>query len=132
MVPKAACGNDCESCPRYLATQSGDEQSLREVAVLWKSVGWRANVVRAEEIACQGCNSIDWCRYGLRECAREHGVQSCGYCREYPCPKVEEMLEQTMAKVQICREICTPEDFAALEKAFFQKEQNLNAARRGG
>lgn len=131
MVPKSVCGNDCESCPRYTATQSGDENSLREVAVLWKSVGWRANVVRADEIACHGCQSVDWCRHGLRECAGEHGVLSCGHCREYPCSKVEEMLERTLAHVEICREVCTPDDFAVLEKAFFQKEKNLESARWG-
>jgi len=130
MPAKPACGNDCESCPRYTAAQSGDPERLREVAVLWKSVGWRAQVVSAEEIACRGCQSVDWCRHGIRGCAREHNVANCGQCREYPCAKVEEMLERTLAHIDICREICSPADFAALQKAFFNKKQNLEAERR--
>jgi hypothetical protein len=130
MLSKPACGNDCESCPRYIATKSGEESRLRDVAVLWKSVGWRAEVVSPEEIACNGCESIDWCRYGVRGCAQEHGVNNCGQCREYPCETVVEMLAHTRAYIDICRQNCTPEDFAVLEKAFFSKKDNLEAARR--
>ena len=131
MIAKPACGNDCECCPRYTASQSGDENRLREVAVLWKSVGWRARVVRPEDMACDGCGSVDWCSHGIRECARGHGVKNCAQCREYPCDKVEEMLESTRACIEICRQACSPEDFSALEKAFFCKEENLEAVRRG-
>lgn len=132
MAAKTACGNDCDSCPRYMATQSNDASRLREVAVLWKSVGWRAKVVTPEEMECRGCQSVDWCRHGIRGCAHEHGVKSCGQCREYPCAKVQEMLERTLAHVEICREACTPEDFAALERAFFHKKENLESARQRG
>ena len=132
MVSKPACGNDCQSCPRYTATQSNEPSRLRDVAVLWKSVGWRAQVVKPEEIACGGCHSVEWCRHGIRECALEHGVKSCGQCRGYPCEKVKEMPERTEVDLEICRRICTPEDFAVLEKAFFRKRENMEAARRQG
>lgn len=130
MPSKPACGNDCGVCPRYTATQSGEESRLRDVAVLWRSVGWRAQIVGPDEIACNGCDSIDWCRYGIRECAWEHGVKNCSQCREYPCEKVVEMLERTESYIDICRQNCSPEDFAILEKAFFCKKENLEAALR--
>ena len=49
-VKIASCGNDCNECPRYIATQSGDKEQLKEVAVLWRRVGYRDKIVSQEEI----------------------------------------------------------------------------------
>ncbi len=39
MLNLGLCGDDCNYCPRYLATQSGDEERLKEVAVMWQMIG---------------------------------------------------------------------------------------------
>lgn len=49
----AACGNDCSTCPRYIAFpfEKTDEQ-LRYTAELWLKIGYRDHVVSNDEISC--------------------------------------------------------------------------------
>ncbi len=116
------CGDNCLACPRYLA-RTADE--LQATAQLWHKVGWRDCVVSNEEIACSGCSSHKNCTYGLVECIRRHGVEKCNQCSEFPCGKINAMLERSAASQQKCREVCTAQEYAMLEKAFFNKEDNL-------
>lgn len=116
------CGDNCAECPRYNAHS---EDELKRVAELWYSVGWRDRVVSAEEIACSGCSSHWQCTYGLVECTRAHGVEKCNQCPEYPCGRIDEMLRRSQIYRERCRKLCTPEEFSSLEKAFFNKEENL-------
>ena len=46
MLKLAFCGNDCNTCERYIATQSGSIEQLKEVAALWKRLGYRENIVK--------------------------------------------------------------------------------------
>lgn len=116
------CGDNCLACPRYLARTSDE---LHAVAQLWHKVGWRDCVVSNEEIACAGCSSHKTCTYGLVDCIRRHGVEKCNQCSEFPCGKINAMLERSAAYQQECREVCTAQEYAMLEKAFFNKEDNL-------
>jgi len=34
----ACCGDDCDSCLRYLATKSANMERLERVALMWKKV----------------------------------------------------------------------------------------------
>ena len=76
------CGDNCIECPRYNAHS---ETELRAVAELWYRVGWRDSVVSNEEIICTGCSSHKSCTYGLVDCTKEHGVEKCNQCKEFPC-----------------------------------------------
>lgn len=116
------CGDNCIECPRYNART--DEQR-RQVAELWYRVGWRDHVVSCEEIACNGCSSHKQCTYGLVDCTRSHGVEKCNQCPEFPCGKIRDMLARSERYQTRCREVCTPEEYAALERSFFDKENNL-------
>ncbi len=89
MLRLASCGNDCNVCPRYIATRAGNAERLREVAELWFRLGLRDTLPSADEMACYGCSSMPWCRHGIRECAQEKGVDNCGQCQEYPCQTVQ-------------------------------------------
>ena len=73
------CGDDCAVCPRYLAET--DEQ-LHETAVFWQKAGWRETVVSNEDISCTGCGSKGVCAFGLLDCTKQHGVESCKQCAE--------------------------------------------------
>ncbi len=126
MVKLAFCGNDCSECPRYIATQSGDKEQLKEVAVLWRRVGYRDEIVSPEEIACHGCHSSRWCRYKIRECAPERGLDSCGECKDYPCQRILTAVEKTGAFAERIKEECPEEDYERLQKAFFSKKTNLD------
>jgi len=116
------CGDNCIYCPRYNA-HTDDE--LKHIAELWYKVGWRDRVVSNEEIKCTGCSSHKQCTYQLVDCTKEHGVTKCNQCGEFPCRKISDMLKRSEAYQKKCREVCTAEEYAALEKAFFDKENNL-------
>lgn len=116
------CGDDCLQCPRY---QAHTQEELEKVAELWHRVGWRDKALPPEELRCMGCSSHKTCSYGLTECVRDHGIEKCGQCGEFPCGKIHAMLEKSKAGQARCREACSPEEYARLERAFFHKEENL-------
>jgi hypothetical protein len=121
----AACGNDCNHCPRYIATQSGDLNKLKEVSFLWNRIGYRDKIVSPKEIACHGCTSSNWCRYGIRNCTIENRVSNCGECEDYPCKKILGAIEKTLTFAENIREGSSEKDFEHLHKAFFLKRANL-------
>lgn len=116
------CGDDCYSCPRYLAHTP---EELRAAAELWYRVGWRDRVISNEEIACTGCSSYKSCTYGLTECTRAHGVEKCRLCDEFPCGKIEAMLNRTAEYRERCSILCSEEEYSLLDRAFFRKKENL-------
>ena len=80
----AYCGLDCEKCDAYLATVR-DDQALREkTARLWAELN-RAPIL-PEHIRCEGCRADGaktvYCETlcGIRRCALEKGVMTCGGC----------------------------------------------------
>ena len=65
------------------------------------------------------------CTYQLVECTKKHGVDKCRRCTEFPCEKIMSMLRWSCEYAVRCKEVCSKKEFAALEKAFFEKENNL-------
>lgn len=118
----ALCGDNCIECPRYNAHT---DEELKAVAELWYKVGWRERVVSKEEIACSGCSLHKQCTYQLVECIREHGVCKCNQCNEFPCGKINAMLERSAEYKKKCKEVCSEQEYSILKKAFFEKENNL-------
>ncbi len=116
------CGDNCIECPRYNANS---EEELRNVAELWYRVGWRDCVVSNEEIRCEGCSSHKQCTYHLVECTKEHNVDKCNQCVEFPCEKIDRMLERSKEYQKRCKVVCSDAEYDMLEKAFFDKENNL-------
>lgn len=116
------CGDNCIECPRYNANS---EEELRNVAELWYRVGWRDCVVSNEEIRCEGCSSHKQCTYHLVECTKEHNVDKCNQCVEFPCEKIDHMLERSKEYQKRCKVVCLDAEYDMLEKAFFNKENNL-------
>lgn len=116
------CGDNCIECPRFNAHT---EIELHEVAKLWYKVGWRKEIVSNEEISCSGCSSHKDCTYKLIECTKEHGVEKCNQCAKFPCEKINDMLRRSAEYQVKCKEICSEKEYSELEKAFFNKENNL-------
>ena len=116
------CGDNCMECPRYNAQ---NEEELSKVAELWYRVGWRDMIVSNNEIRCEGCSSHKTCTYNLVKCTKEHNVEKCNQCGEFPCDKINDMLERSKMYQQICKEVCSVVEYETLEKAFFNKENNL-------
>lgn len=58
------------------------------------------NCKHREEISCKGCIETDgycamWIESGrckIHACAREHNVQFCGLCPEFPCADLEKKI----------------------------------------
>lgn len=116
------CGDDCSACPRYRARTREERERTAE---LWFRTGMRDSIVPPEEMACTGCSSHKDCTYGLVACTKAHGVEKCSQCGEFPCGKIEAVLEKSAKTQERCRAVCTQEEYAALERAFFHKEENL-------
>ena len=116
------CGDNCVYCPRYNAH---DENNLNDVAKLWYKVGWRDKIVTNEEIRCNGCSSHIKCTYQLIDCIKGRDIDKCNQCHEFPCEKIERMLNQMKIYQKKCREVCSDKEYTELEKAFFEKERNL-------
>ncbi len=116
------CGDNCLQCPRY---QSKTLEEWKTAAELWHRVGWRDTVLPPEEMRCEGCSLDKPCGYGLTDCVKSRGISQCGQCGAFPCEKVQAMLEKSQAGQEMCREVCTAEEYAQLERAFFHKEENL-------
>lgn len=116
------CGDNCIECPRYHAHS---EEELQKVAELWYRAGWRDTIVSSEEMRCTGCSSHKQCTYHLVSCTAEHHVEKCNQCEQFPCDKITEMLKKSEEHQKKCREVCSQEEYIMLEKAFFNKEQNL-------
>lgn len=126
----AVCGNDCEKCPRYTATLSKRPEELEKVRLMWIQAGWRDESVDINELLCSGCSDSNFCRYGVVACASARGVVNCGRCDDYPCYRIEAMLEQSVQNASKCRQFLDDEAYEILQAAFFEKVQNLNRERR--
>ncbi len=127
----ASCGNDCLSCPRYIAsTKEKTGEELRHTAELWLKIGYRDRIVSNEEISCKGCRPENWCRYRVVKCCGEKGIKNCSECPDYPCDNLKRCFAVTKSFEPKCREVCTNEEYEKLKKAFFKKEENLQAERK--
>ena len=117
------CGDDCAVCPRFLA-QTDDE--LHETALFWHRAGWRDHVVTNDEIKCTGCGCRPACAFMLLPCAKEHGVEVCKECGEFPCAKINRMFVNSEEKKLACRKACEcEEEFEMFVRAFYEKEKNI-------
>lgn len=116
------CGDNCIECPRYNAHS---DEELKKVAELWYRIGWRNYILSNEEISCSGCSSHKQCTYHLVECTKEHNIEKCNQCNEFPCQRICNMLKRSKEYQKKCMEVCTTQEYDSLKKAFFDKENNL-------
>jgi len=120
------CGDDCNICPRYLAAKSSSKARLKETAAIWRMLDWGLYDDTLEEFPCRGCGAIEVCNLGVRECAMEKGIDSCGQCADYPCAKLEKVFEKNRLEAITCRQVLSAEDYRLFEKAFFTKKEKLD------
>ena len=124
------CGDNCDECPRGIATRTGDAKLLEETLALWIRSGLRPTGTHAESLACNGCASAEPCAYhDQRSCAHTRHFDNCGMCPDYPCAMAEAAFQQSRLFAARCKESC-PGDFHRMDAAFFRKKQNLDAVSR--
>ncbi|MBN1177096.1 MAG: DUF3795 domain-containing protein [Dehalococcoidales bacterium] len=124
------CGDDCNQCPRYLATQSGDEERFKKVAEMWRTVGWRYTLEPPQKQVCYGCDSLEICEPGIRDCVMAKGLDSCGKCADYPCEKLVRIFENNRREAAICKKKFSKEDYEIFQRAFFDKKKRLDEMHR--
>ena len=122
----AYCGDNCEACPRYIATINCSKEKLIEAMNLSKKVGWNLEKNDPEEFKCQGCQDIEICEYNVKECCIEKNLDNCGQCYNYPCSRIERAFEITHGYAEKFTHILTPEEYNVYYKAYFLKKENLD------
>jgi hypothetical protein len=93
----AFCGLTCTDCPAYLATQDDDDDARLRVAEKWsRDYG---SDVKPEDINCDGCLPgkeryfFHCSQCEIRACGVVRGMENCAHCLEYPCAKLERLLQ---------------------------------------
>lgn len=92
------CGLACNTCPIYLATIERDElrkQQMRE-SIAKQCAEQYDLKLRIEDITdCDGCRAdsgrlFSGCiKCEIRKCATERKIETCAYCSDYACEKLE-------------------------------------------
>jgi hypothetical protein len=121
------CGNNCSTCPRYVATQENDKEKLQQIAELWFRIGFRETIVSADEMKCNGCSSDSNCKFKINNCTHRDNRNNCGECDFYPCDKISVAFENANFLKMSCKTKCTDNELFVLEKTFFNKQETLNA-----
>lgn len=92
----AFCGLDCGQCGAFIATKEDDDNKRAEVAALWSKM-FNAEI-EAKQINCSGCRTVEGAKFShcnvceIRRCARDKGVESCAFCEEYACAKLDPVI----------------------------------------
>ncbi|MBN1215135.1 MAG: DUF3795 domain-containing protein [Candidatus Lokiarchaeota archaeon] len=127
MVILGYCGDRCDVCPRYIASQKKGIDELKKVVILWKKAGFRNDIDNPNNLICDGCNKEKECAYdNIKQCCISKNIENCGNCRDYPCILVIKAFEKTRDIEIKCSEILNPDDFKSLKTAFFQKKKYLD------
>ena len=101
----AYCGLDCEKCDAYIATVTGDDALREKTAKLWSEMN--GVTILPEQINCEGCRADGvksvYCDSlcGIRKCALQKGVDTCGGCAEIcGCEKAGAILSNNSAALR--------------------------------
>ncbi|MBD3255701.1 MAG: DUF3795 domain-containing protein [Candidatus Lokiarchaeota archaeon] len=122
----AYCGDNCEECPRYIATITEKRENLKKAALLMKKVGWPYNLRDLEQMKCQGCQDMETCEYKIKDCCIGREIENCGNCVDYPCQKIKNAFHITEVNSRNFKDILTKDEYTMFQKAFFEKKLNLD------
>ena len=125
------CGDNCEYCPRYIATQNGRIEDLENVKELWVRLGLRAPDFPVKDMTCHGCKPENKCAYTeLRACVSAKGHENCGLCDDYPCTLINSSFDKSEKLKSLANKVCTQEEMDILHKAFFLKKKYFDGIRQ--
>jgi hypothetical protein len=91
----AVCGVNCQLCPAFQATKSGERANLERVATEWTAVSPKP--FKADDIICDGCR-VNGRKSGycatceIYLCAQSQGFITCAHCPSAPCLKIKHPL----------------------------------------
>jgi len=93
------CGLTCETCPIYLATREQNPKKKHEmrVDIAQQIKEHYGQETKPEDVTdCDGCKTEGGRLYfgckdcQIRKCAQQKEVETCAYCDEYACDKIQE------------------------------------------
>lgn len=96
----AICGLICTDCPAFIATQKNDDEARGKITELWST---DQEILKLEDINCDGCLTVGkrlirFCKLcEVRHCGLERKVENCAHCDEYPCKKLDKLLNHMQA-----------------------------------
>jgi hypothetical protein len=94
----AYCGLVCQTCPIYLATrvESQEERERMRAEIAQLCQGQYGMAYEPEDITdCDGCQADEGRLFSackdcaIRKCARQRGLESCAFCDEYVCERLD-------------------------------------------
>lgn len=94
------CGLKCDNCPIFLATVETDKskkQSMRESIAKVFFENYNIKMLPEEISDCDGCCTTSDCIFPgcykckVRICAKSKNLESCAYCENYICTKLNEL-----------------------------------------
>lgn len=120
------CGFNCSICPAYKANLKSDEDR-KTVDEGWKKFhrtrGWIY-----KEPYCEGCFNIPekvplWKKCHIRRCVLTNNAENCGYCLDYPCSRINNMIRVTEAIAKRTGKTGTEEDFQKFALPFLSRSR---------
>ncbi|MFX0097858.1 MAG: DUF3795 domain-containing protein [Candidatus Hodarchaeota archaeon] len=118
------CGFNCGLCPAYKSNLKSDKDRDM-VDEGWKrfhrSGGWIY-----DKPYCEGCfNTSDriplWSNCPIRKCALKNDVRNCGYCLDYPCPRINWLIHITTLIAKRTKKEGTQEDYERFALPYLNK-----------
>lgn len=98
---KCCCGHDCARCITYIATQRKDD-SLRRLSQRFYKEQFGLDIP-LEKFNCNGGRSdniFELCKEcPFVKCCKQHNVDSCSKCPEYPCKEISDYKAKYVNKV---------------------------------
>jgi len=94
------CGHECAKCITYIATQRNDDSLRRQAQSFYKE---RSGLdIPPQKFNCEGGRSknvFELCKgCPFVKCCKEHSVDSCSTCPEYPCNEISDYQEKYVNK----------------------------------
>ncbi|MFW9904132.1 MAG: DUF3795 domain-containing protein [Candidatus Thorarchaeota archaeon] len=107
------CGFNCGICPAYKTNIKTDEDRIK-VDEGWKKFQKTQGWVYKEKF-CYGCFDAPetplWKSCYIRKCVLANNVENCGYCPDYPCPRIKNMIHITKKIAERTIKEGTQEDY---------------------
>ncbi|MFX0185118.1 MAG: DUF3795 domain-containing protein [Candidatus Hodarchaeota archaeon] len=108
------CGFDCGICPAFEENLTSEEDRIK-VDEGWKKFHKTRGWVYKEDF-CNGCFYIPetpplWSTCFIRKCVLGNNVENCGYCLDYPCPRIKNMIRIINKIAERTRDSGTQKDY---------------------
>ncbi|MFX0183299.1 MAG: DUF3795 domain-containing protein [Candidatus Hodarchaeota archaeon] len=108
------CGFDCGICPAFKENLKSEDDRIK-VDKGWKKFHKTRGWIYKEKF-CNGCFNIPeepplWSTCFIRKCVLINNAKNCGYCLDYPCPRIKNMIRVINKIAERTRKNGTQEDF---------------------